>query len=70
MIPSRTVSANCPTLPRVIWPNIVVSALPLFPLTLFPGPILLILNHLYGVLAMTFGMEKLEWCGYPMVQSF
>jgi len=32
--------------------NIVVSALPLFPLTLFPGPILLILNHMYGVLAM------------------
>ena len=26
--------------------------MPLFPLTLFPGPILLILNRLYGVLAM------------------
>jgi len=31
MIPSETVSANCPALPRVMWPNIVVSALPLFP---------------------------------------
>ena len=48
MIPSRTVSANCPALPRVMWPQYCSFS---FPLTLFEGPILLILNHLYGFLA-------------------
>ena len=68
MIPSRTASANCPALPRECGQNIVVSALPLF-----PGPILLILNHLYGVLAMkckpfysSTTFQKLLFCFCPI----